>query len=84
MTDIDQWLTAGPWPTDGALGSLLEERGHRLSDLLWSTSALIEHPEAIAQVHRDYVAAGATPDWSVKPEVKISSLLTHLQIIKPS
>jgi homocysteine S-methyltransferase len=59
VTEIEQWLAAGPWPTDGALGSLLEERGYRLSDLLWSTTALIENPQAIAQVHRDYVAAGA-------------------------
>jgi homocysteine S-methyltransferase len=44
---------------DGAMGSELEERGYRLSDLLWSATALIEEPDAIASVHRDYVAAGA-------------------------
>lgn len=59
MTGFAQWLTEGPWPTDGALGSLLEERGFELSRMLWSATMLIEDPQAIADVHRDYVAAGA-------------------------
>ena len=52
-------LFRSPIVLDGAMGSELEERGYRLSDLLWSATALIEEPDAIASVHRDYVAAGA-------------------------
>ena len=58
MTGFAEWVRQGPWPTDGAMGSLLEERGHQLSRMLWSSTMLIEDPDAIAQVHRDYVAAG--------------------------
>ena len=53
------WLKSGPWPLDGAMGSELEERGYDLSRELWSATMLVEDPEAIAQVHRDYVDAGA-------------------------
>lgn len=54
-----QWLTEGPWPIDGGLSGELEKRGHDLSDSLWSARLLRDAPEAIAEVHRDYVDAGA-------------------------
>ncbi|HEY1929122.1 MAG TPA: homocysteine S-methyltransferase [Caulobacteraceae bacterium] len=44
---------------DGAMGTELERRGWDLADPLWSARLLIEAPEAIAKVHRDYLAAGA-------------------------
>jgi homocysteine S-methyltransferase len=44
---------------DGAMGTELERRGRRLDDPLWSARALIEAPDLIAQVHRDYLMAGA-------------------------
>jgi len=54
-----QWMTDGPWPIDGGLSGELEKRGHDLSDSLWSARLLRDAPEAIAEVHRDYVNAGA-------------------------
>lgn len=59
MTDFHEWLRQGPWPLDGAMGSLLEERGFQLSRMLWSSTMLIEDPQAIEQAHRDYATAGA-------------------------
>ena len=44
---------------DGALGTELARRGWDVSDALWSARVLLEHPEAIEQVHYDYLVAGA-------------------------
>ncbi|MGE4631655.1 MAG: homocysteine S-methyltransferase family protein [Planctomycetota bacterium] len=44
---------------DGATGSELERRGVDLSLPLWSSRALIDAPEILAAVHRDYLTAGA-------------------------
>lgn len=44
---------------DGALATELEQRGCDLNDPLWSAKVLLEHPERIAEVHRDYFRAGA-------------------------
>lgn len=52
------WLGEGPWAIDGGLSGELEKRGHDLSDKLWSARLLRDAPEAIAQVHQDYVDSG--------------------------
>lgn len=44
---------------DGALATELEQRGHDLRDPLWSTKILLQQPEAIEQLHYDYLSAGA-------------------------
>ncbi|MBB3819927.1 homocysteine S-methyltransferase [Xanthomonas arboricola] len=44
---------------DGAVATELEKRGCDLNDALWSARVLMEQPELIYQVHRDYFAAGA-------------------------
>ncbi len=44
---------------DGALATELERRGRDLRDPLWSAKVLIEAPDLIRQVHRDYFEAGA-------------------------
>jgi homocysteine S-methyltransferase len=44
---------------DGALATELERRGADLRDPLWSAKCLIESPELIRAVHRDYFIAGA-------------------------
>lgn len=44
---------------DGALATELETRGCDLTDPLWSAKVLMEDPDLIYQVHRDYYAAGA-------------------------
>ncbi len=45
---------------DGPLGTELGLRGIPLPAPLWSAWALIHAPEAVAGIHRDYAAAGAT------------------------
>lgn len=44
---------------DGALATELETRGYNLQDPLWSAKLLLEKPEAIRQLHYDYLQAGA-------------------------
>lgn len=44
---------------DGGLASELEARGHDLSSSLWSAALLQENPQAIVDVHRDFLRAGA-------------------------
>ncbi|MBI5518296.1 MAG: homocysteine S-methyltransferase [Deltaproteobacteria bacterium] len=44
---------------DGALATELEARGFTLDDPLWSARVLLEAPEAVRAVHRDYLLAGA-------------------------
>ncbi|MDP2479560.1 MAG: homocysteine S-methyltransferase [Candidatus Palauibacterales bacterium] len=44
---------------DGGLATTLEARGFDLDDPLWSARVLLEHPEAIRQVHLDFLEAGA-------------------------
>jgi S-methylmethionine-dependent homocysteine/selenocysteine methylase len=45
---------------DGPLGTELNARGVRTDLPLWSASAISEAPDVVAQIHRDYAAAGAT------------------------
>lgn len=44
---------------DGPLGTELLARGVDTPVPLWSAAALESHPEAVLDIHRDYVAAGA-------------------------
>jgi len=44
---------------DGGLATELEARGADLNDELWSAKLLLEDPESIRAVHRDYLEAGA-------------------------
>lgn len=44
---------------DGGLATELERYGYDLNDPLWSARLLLEKPQAIQRVHRDYLQAGA-------------------------
>jgi homocysteine S-methyltransferase len=44
---------------DGGLATELETRGVGLDDQLWSAALLVDNPGSLAQVHRDYLEAGA-------------------------
>jgi S-methylmethionine-dependent homocysteine/selenocysteine methylase len=45
---------------DGPMGTELAARGVSTHGRAWSASALDRAPEVVAQIHRDYAAAGAT------------------------
>jgi homocysteine S-methyltransferase len=44
---------------DGGLATALEAHGQDLDDPLWSARVLLDAPEAVRAVHRDYLEAGA-------------------------
>ncbi|HEY3993342.1 MAG TPA: homocysteine S-methyltransferase family protein [Ktedonobacteraceae bacterium] len=44
---------------DGGMGSELERRSIPTTLPLWSAEALLTHPEAVEQIHKDYIDAGA-------------------------
>ena len=44
---------------DGGLGRELRCRGVQLSNTIWSATGLIQAPETVAQIHLDYIEAGA-------------------------
>jgi len=47
-----------PLTLDGAMGTELLRRGVATPVPLWSAPANVEHPQVVAQIHADYVAAG--------------------------
>lgn len=48
-----------PLVLDGPMGTLLIERGIDLGSKLWSANALLNNPEAVFQIHKDYIISGA-------------------------
>ena len=56
---LEAELVRHPLLLDGALGTELSRRGVETPLPLWSTHALLSAPEVVAEVHADYVRAGA-------------------------
>ena len=57
---LSRMLDAGGNLTfDGALATELEAHGCDLDDPLWSAKVLVEQPQLVKRVHRDYFRAGA-------------------------
>nr|XP_039248436.1 betaine--homocysteine S-methyltransferase 1-like [Styela clava] len=69
-------LAQGPVVGDGSMCFILERRGY-VRPMLWTPEAVLEHPEAVLQLHREYVRAGAdviqTASYSANEE-KLSYL----------
>ena len=48
-----------PLLLDGGTGRELRRRGVPILDTIWSANALVVAPQAVREVHCDYIAAGA-------------------------
>jgi homocysteine S-methyltransferase len=59
---------------DGALATELERRGADLHDPLWSARLLLENPDLIRQVHRDYFDAGADVATTASYQASLTGL----------
>jgi S-methylmethionine-dependent homocysteine/selenocysteine methylase len=57
--EMREWLAGRPRVLDGATGSELIRRGVAAAGRSWGVGALIEAPEAVRDLHADYVSAGA-------------------------
>jgi len=44
---------------DGGMGQELQKRSRLPATPLWSTQVLLDEPQLVADIHRDYIAAGA-------------------------
>jgi homocysteine S-methyltransferase len=60
LTPLDAFFAMQPvLVLDGALATELERHGADLRDPLWSAKVLVEQPQLIRRVHREYFNAGA-------------------------
>jgi homocysteine S-methyltransferase len=59
MTSLQQLDLCGLHVLDGGMATELERKGFNLSGPLWSAHVLESSPDAIADVHRAYLEAGA-------------------------
>ena len=57
--EMSAWLAEGPRVLDGATGSELLRRGVSAAGRLWGVGALLEDPDAVRRLHREYAEAGA-------------------------
>jgi len=48
-----------PLILDGAMGSLLQQRGVKMHSALWMSLANLENPEIVKGIHDEYIEAGA-------------------------
>jgi homocysteine S-methyltransferase len=62
---------------DGGLATELEHAGFDLDDPLWSARLLVEAPEAIADVHRSYLEAGADCIISASYQATVEGFMTR-------
>jgi len=48
-----------PLILDGAMGSMLQQKGLKSQGSMWMSLANIEHPEKVFDIHQEYIRAGA-------------------------
>jgi homocysteine S-methyltransferase len=69
---------------DGASGSELEHKGHDINDSLWSAKLLMENPDAIVELHRDYLETGADCITTVSYQATIQGFMQRGLLEKES
>ncbi|AFS40688.1 homocysteine S-methyltransferase [Leuconostoc gelidum] len=60
MTKFESYIESGVVVIDGGMGSELEKRQIDVNNSWWSASALIQSPEDICDIHKNYFNAGAS------------------------
>lgn len=71
------------WTVDGGLGSALQESGLSIcKDPLWSARILATRPNAIREVHRSYLEAGAEIIITSSYQASIQGFSEHLGVEK--
>jgi homocysteine S-methyltransferase len=79
MSDrLDALLAREPFVIlDGGLATQLEAHGCDLADPLWSAKVLLDEPEQLLAVHRDWLAAGAEVLSTASYQATIPALLAR-------
>ncbi len=62
---------------DGPMGTELERRGYDVNDALWSAKFLKENPDAIRQIHYDYLKAGADIITCASYQASVAGFTEH-------
>jgi len=75
--DLSRWLAEQPQLLDGATGSELIRRGLESARDLWGVGAVLEAPDAVRALHRDYAASGAQALTAATFRVAPYSLRRH-------
>jgi enediyne biosynthesis protein CalE2 len=75
--DLSRWLAEQPRLLDGATGSELIRRGVESARDLWGGGAMLEAPDAVRALHRNYAAAGAQALTAATFRVAPYSLRRH-------
>jgi homocysteine S-methyltransferase len=60
---------------DGGMSNALEDRGHDLTDALWTARVLRDSPAEIAAVHRAYFEAGARVATTASYQASVSGFI---------
>jgi S-methylmethionine-dependent homocysteine/selenocysteine methylase len=48
-----------PLVLDGAIGSYLQQKGYPVDENLWTAKINLSNPEAVIELHKEYIASGA-------------------------
>lgn len=67
---------------DGAIGTELKARGCQLDPILWSVGVLATDPDAVFQLHCDYLKHGADIITTNTYQISIESFQTHWNFSK--
>lgn len=77
-----------PLILDGAMGSLLQQKGLKNNGSMWMSLANIENPEIVFQIHQDYINAGAdiitTNTFRTNPEAIKGFKLDNKSLVRKS
>lgn len=69
---LEEW---GVLFLDGGTATRLEEKGFDIADPLWSSKVLIDRPDAIEEIHREYLESGSDLCTSVSYQATVSGFM---------
>ena len=75
MLLLDEVLKRRVVILDGGMSNALEDRGHDLSDDLWTARLLRDEPAEIVAVHRAYFEAGADVATTASYQASVPGLI---------
>ena len=74
-------INSKPLILDGAMGSYLQQKGFQTDDILWTSKLNISNPDAVIQIHKDYIEAGTdiitTNTFRTNPHTLNSAGINH-------
>lgn len=72
-----QRIAAGPLVLDGSMSTPLEAAGAQTNSDLWTAQVLLDQPDLVCQVHKDYFRAGADLTITNTYQTNVPALMAH-------